>query len=140
MKTLPADPIDDVKSSAEDTLVWGDDAPEAELAEQQRSSAQPHTDSWTVLIVDDDEAESAEAGSIRKQGMRADDDINGARRSAGAHFRFLFSRTITAEKFDRNRPAGEALLKAFEMLLREHRGRRENRDLSATENGFEGRS
>ena len=70
--------------------------------------------------------------------MGADDDIDRACGSAGAHFRFLFSRTIAAEEFDGNRPAGKSLFEALEMLLRKHRGRCENRDLSAAEDGLEG--
>lgn len=53
MKTLPADVNDD----AEDALVWGDDAQEAEAAElAARKSAGGTVEPWTVLIVDDEEA------------------------------------------------------------------------------------
>ena len=53
MKTLPADANDD----AEDALVWGDDAQEAEAAElAARKSAGGTVEPWTVLIVDDEEA------------------------------------------------------------------------------------
>jgi response regulator RpfG family c-di-GMP phosphodiesterase len=54
MKTLPPDANADAE--AEDALVWGDDAQEADPATAQRTSAAPSVQPWTVLIVDDDES------------------------------------------------------------------------------------
>ena len=84
-----------------------------------------------VFFVDDDEPEFAEARAVGEQGMRADDDVDrpgcGARPDVG----LLFRGAVTAQEFDGDRPAGEAFLEAFEVLLRKDGSGREDRGLAS---------
>ena len=91
-----------------------------------------------MFFVDDDEAELAEARAVGEQGVGADDDVDGAGRGARPDVGLLLGGPVATEEFDGDRPAGEALLEAFEMLLREDGRGREDRDLPAAEHALEG--
>ena len=90
-----------------------------------------------VLFVDDDEAEPAEAGAVGEEGVRADDDVDGARRGARPDVGLLLGGAVAAEEFDGHRPAGESFLEAFEMLLGEDGRGREDRHLASAEHALE---
>ncbi len=61
--------------------------------------------------------------------MRADHDVDAAFAEKFENFALLALRSKPAEHLDPDRIIEHALAKNFEMLLREHGGRREHRDL-----------
>jgi hypothetical protein len=96
------------------------------------------TDAKAVFFVDDHEAKFTEARAVGEQGVRADDNIHGAGRSPRPDVSLLLGGAVATEEFDGDRPAREAVLEAFEVLLSEDGGWREDRDLASAEHALEG--
>ena len=93
-----------------------------------------------LLLVDHHQAEILENDVARNQPMRADDDVDPAVAQLLQDLALFALRAEAAEHFDAHRIIEHALAKRFEMLLREHRGRREDGDLFAVHDRFEGRA
>ena len=91
-----------------------------------------------LLFVDHDQAEILENDVAGNEPMRADDDVDAAFAQELQNLALLAVRTKTAEHFDAHRIIEHALAERFEMLLREHGGRREHGDLFAFHHRFEG--
>ncbi len=95
-------------------------------------------DAEALLLVDHDQTEVLENDVAGNEPMRADDDIDAAFAQKLQDFALLGVRAETAEHFDADRVIEHALPEGFEMLLREDGGRREDGDLFAFHDRFEG--
>ena len=98
------------------------------------------THAEAVFFVNDDEAKFAEARAVGEQGVCADDDVDRAGRSPRPDIGLLLGGAVAAEEFNGDGPAGEAVLEAFEVLLRKDGRRSEDCDLASAEHAFEGRA
>ena len=98
------------------------------------------TDAKAVFFVDDHEAKFTEARAVGEQGVRADDNVHGAGRSSRPDVSLLLGGAVATEEFDRDRPAGEAVFEAFEVLLRKDGRWGEDCDLASAEHALEGRT
>jgi hypothetical protein len=91
-----------------------------------------------VLFIDDEQAEPAELHAALEQAMRADHDVGLTRLEVLQHL-VDFARAAEArQRFDLDRPVGEAVCERLIVLLRQQRGRHEHRDLLAGLNRDEG--
>ena len=90
-----------------------------------------------LLLVDHHQAEILENHVAGDQPMRADDDIDAAVAQQLENLALLRVRAEAAEHFDPHRIIEHALAERFEVLLREHRRRREDRDLFSFHHRFE---
>ena len=81
-----------------------------------------------LLFVDHHQTEILENDVARNEAMRADDYIHSAVAQQFQNLALLGVRPKTAEHFDANRIIEHALAKRFEMLLRQHRSRRQHRN------------
>ena len=89
----------------------------------------PHAEA--VLLVDDDEAEVLELDVRLQQLVRADDEVDAARREAFERRLRLLRGAEARQLGDAHREIGEAVGERLEMLLGEQRGRHQQRDLLA---------
>ena len=88
-------------------------------------------DAETLLFVDDDEPQVAEADLRRENRMRADDDVARARREPLEGSRVRARRLEARAGLDADGRAVETRGEGFEMLLGKHGRGREHRDLLA---------
>ncbi len=95
-------------------------------------------DAEALLFVDDEQAELLKFYVFGEQAVGADDDVHFAGFEVDESF-FLFGGAAeAAEHFDAHGKGGEAMLESFEMLEGEDGSGREDRDLLAVGDGFEG--
>ena len=90
-------------------------------------------DAEALLLVDDQQAEVLEAHVARQQAVRADDDVDLALRQRRDRLRLLGLAAEARQHGDAHREVREALGERDEVLLGEHRGRRQHRDLLAAQ-------
>ncbi len=93
-----------------------------------------------LLFVHHQQAEILEHDVLRKDAMRADDDVHFALGQALQHFGDFLLVAKAAEHFDAHREGRETPLECFEVLISEHRGGREHRGLLAVAEPFERRA
>src|SRR5215213_4364755 len=91
-----------------------------------------------LLLVDDDEAEVAEADVFREQAVRADDDVDVARLDALDYLLLLLRRAEARDQLDGDGEGREARAEGLVVLIREHGGGREHRHLLRVHDGLEG--
>ena len=82
-----------------------------------------------LLLVDDEQAELLEHHVLREQPVRADDDVDLARRNAREDLLGFLFRAEAADHVDVDREAGEPLAERLQMLKGQHGRWREKRDL-----------
>ena len=97
-------------------------------------------DAEALLLVDDQQPEVAELHVLRQQAVRADDDLDLARREVLERLLLLGLRAEPADHVDAHGKRGEALAQRLHVLEREHGRRREDGDLLAVHHGLERRA
>ncbi len=90
-----------------------------------------------LLFVHHQQAEILEYHVLRKDAMRADDDVHFAFGQAFQYFGDFFLIAKAAEHFDAHRKGGKTALECFEVLVSKHRGGREHRGLLAVAQALE---
>ena len=96
-------------------------------------------DPEALLLVDDDQAEVAEADVLGEQPVGADDEVDRARGQAGQRRRLLPRRDGPGEEPDGDGECGEALIEGPDVLVRQHGRRHEDGHLLAVLDRLEGR-
>src|SRR5205085_8875960 len=91
-----------------------------------------------LLFVDHNQAEIFEDDVAGDEAMRADHDLDATLANKFENFALLALGSKPAEHFDPHQIIEHTLAKNFEVLLREHGGGREDGDLSAVHDCFEG--
>src|SRR5271168_4207001 len=81
-----------------------------------------------LFLVDDEQAKVGELQVLRKNAVRADENVDLARFRFRENFLLLFRIAEAADHFNSDRERPEALLESFVMLEREHGRRREYGD------------
>ena len=97
-------------------------------------------DAEPLLFVDDEQSEVPELDVFRQQPVRSDDDVDFAGGQIGEHLFLLGLRAEAAHHVDPHRKTGKALAERLLMLKRQHRRRREERDLFSVHHGLEARA
>ena len=93
-----------------------------------------------LFLVHDQQAEIAKLHVLRQQAVRADDDFDLGGREVFERLFLLGLRAKSADHVDSHRERGEPLAERLHVLEREHRRRREKRDLLAVHDGLERRA
>jgi len=138
-------------SGLDDAEIAGAGERHVERARDRRGAHREHVDGGAhalegllvlhaeaLLLVDDNEAEFAKFDVGLKETVSADEDIHLAERGGFKDLLLLGFGAEAADHFDGDGVAGHALAEGVEMLLSEDGGRDEQRDLTATLDGFEG--
>ncbi len=99
-------------------------------------------DAEALLLVDDEQAEVLEAHVARQQPVRADDDVDLARRRAPPTVSCCSALAAEARQRPRRGPGSRAKRsrEGAEVLLGEHRGRRQHRHLLAAQHRLQRRA
>ena len=84
-------------------------------------------DAEALLLVDDEQAQIFELHVLRQQPMRADDDVDLARRQVVENHFGLLLGPEAADHVDRHREAGKPIAQRLQVLKRQHRRRGEKR-------------
>ena len=95
-------------------------------------------DAEPLLLVDHEKPEIAKLDVLRKQPMRADDDVDLAGGEVGEDLLLFRFGPEPADHLHAHGKSGEPLLDGLLVLKRQHRGRREKGNLLAVHDGFEG--
>ena len=93
-----------------------------------------------LLLIHDQQAEIGELQILRKNAVRADQDVDLAGFGFLQDFFLLLGIAEAADHFDGDRERPEALLESFVVLERENGRRREHRDLLVVADRFECRA
>ena len=93
-----------------------------------------------LLLVDDEQAEVAEAHVLGEQAVGADDDVHRALGDARDHLLLLGGGDEARQPADLDREPGEAARERADVLLGENRGRRQHRHLLAVHHRLERRA
>src|SRR5207245_1786583 len=95
-------------------------------------------DAEAVLLIDDDEAEVAEADVLLEQAVRADDDVDVAALDSLDGLLLLRGQAEARQHLDFHRERGEPLAERLVVLLRKDRRRNDDGDLLAVHDRLEG--
>ena len=93
-----------------------------------------------LLFIDHDKSEIFESEVAGNEPMRADDDVDAALAKKLQHFPLFSLRAKAAKHFDSHGVIEHPLAENFEVLLREHRRRCQDRDLFAVHHRFKRRA
>ncbi len=93
-----------------------------------------------LLFVHDEESEIAEREILRQHAVRRDQDVDAPLRDLRHDLLLLDARPEAGEELDRDRKRRETPAEGPEVLVGQHRRRREHRHLLSVEHGFEGRA
>ena len=97
-------------------------------------------DSEALLLIHDQQAQIGELQILRKNAMRADQDVDLAGFGFLQDFFLLLGIAEAADHFDGDRKRPEALLESFVVLERQHSRGREDRHLLVVAHRFECRA
>ena len=98
------------------------------------------SDAKTLFFIDNHQSEIAKAYVFGKHSMCADDDIDLARFDSLHDVLLFFRRTKTRKQFNLHREGRKPLAKGIEVLVSQHRRRRQHRGLFSIHDSFESRA